>query len=191
MSGLELMWEGGNVKRYHTETTLRTDYVGHHSFNVACIIMHLRPDASAELLKAALMHDVGERRLGDMPAPAKRAMPDYPGGDSFRTVFGRLEEEHMRAAGLEFPDLNSEEAWTLKLADALDGMRFCLQERRMGNRLIEPVWENFRTYAAELLFGPGKHPLRQFEEELQEPARFCDYQVFKHLVGGWYGVVSK
>lgn len=71
MKSLEFMWRGGYTTRYHTERTLREDTVGHHSFNVAAIVMYVRPDASAALLRAALLHDVAEHVLGDIPAPVK------------------------------------------------------------------------------------------------------------------------
>lgn len=196
MNGLEFMWRGGNVKRYHTERTLMEDTVGHHSYNVACIIMHLRPGASAALLRAALKHDMAEWKMGDMPAPAKRAMPDFIELDSggppykartFREVFAIREAELLELSGIATENLSDEEAWVLKLADSMDGMRFCIQERRMGNVGVTPIWENFRAYVAELLFGPDKTShLSQYEENLLEPARFCDYTLFKYMVGEWY-----
>lgn len=178
MHDLEFMWAGGNVKRYHTMRTLMEDTVGHHSYNVACIIMHLRPDASAALLRAGLKHDMAEHKLGDMPAPAKREL-------GIRTEFANRENMAMEAVGIAVEPLPKEDAWVLKLADALDGMRFCIQERTMGNRLVEECYDNFQRYAAELLFGPDKHPLRWYEDELQEPARFCDLLLFKYLRGQW------
>jgi 5'-deoxynucleotidase YfbR-like HD superfamily hydrolase len=176
VNALEFMWAGGYTKRYHTWNTLLTDTVGHHSFNVACILMFLRPQASAALLRAALLHDVAEHKVGDMPATAKRALPDYPGGLSFRAVFGRLEEEHMQDAGVELPVLTDEEAWALKLADVLDGMRFCLMERRMGNRSIAEVWVNFHAYAEEMLRAKAS------------PAQKQDLDAFTFLEGEWADV---
>lgn len=181
MKDIEFMWAGGYTDRYHTHRTLLRDSVGHHSFNVACTIMHLRPDASAALLKAALLHDVAEHKVGDVPAPTKRDM-------GIRDAFTTHEAKVMAEAGIEFPALTSEEDWVLELADGLDGMRYCLQERSMGNLGIEEIFHAYTGYVASLLFGPDKPPLRQYPDELQEPARFCDYQLFKHLKGQWYAI---
>jgi 5'-deoxynucleotidase YfbR-like HD superfamily hydrolase len=155
-SALQFMWDGGNTRRYHTMPTLQQDTVGHHSYNVACVIMALRPDCRKELLMAALKHDMAEHRVGDMPAPAKRALPDYQAGDgaerrTFREVFGEAEELHLLEARVPVEVLTEEEKWVLKFADALDGLRFCVQEFKMGNRLIAECLNNFAGYVEDLL----------------------------------------
>ncbi len=145
MKDLELLWAGGNVKRFHSYScTVQTDTVGHHSYNVASLITVLLPGASAALLVAALRHDVGEAKTGDMPAPAKRDM-------GIRDIFGEYEEDVMAKAGVDFPTLTTEEAWLLKVCDSMDGMRFCVQERAMGNRLIAEAYGNFRGYVMQLI----------------------------------------
>jgi 5'-deoxynucleotidase YfbR-like HD superfamily hydrolase len=158
MKDLEFMWAGGYTDRYHTHRTLLRDTVGHHSYNVVCIIMHLEPKASAALLRAAILHDVAEHVLGDMPGPAKRAMPDYiADGErrfsdaTFREVFGDAEEAAMASAGVSYPDLTPHEGWLLKMGDAIDGMRFCTQERAMGNKVITEIYNTYVRYVSELL----------------------------------------
>lgn len=157
MKSLEFMWAGGNTKRYHTAKTIAEDTVGHHSYNVACIIMYLWPDASARLLRAALKHDMAEHKTGDMPAPMKRKLPDYVDYEndgervSFRTVYGQAEDTEMLLAGVRLENLTHEESWLLKYADALDGMRFCIQERCMGNQRIKEVYSNFKSYVELLI----------------------------------------
>ena len=169
MKDIEFIWAGGYTERYHTTHTILRDTVGHHSFNVAAIIMTVWPDASAKLLRAALLHDVAEHKTGDMPAPAKRAM-------GIREVFSDYEQEAMAYAGVSYPELTPEEEWALKYADALDGMRFCVQERAMGNRLIDPVYYNFRDYVEELLLKQPHPPVRAV-------------QLFNHMKGGWNDAV--
>lgn len=157
MKTLEFMWAGGNTRRFHTVPTILTDTVGHHSYNVACIIMYLRPEASAALLRAALKHDMAEHVLGDMPAPTKRKLPGYASGSTtelFRAAFGKLEDKECHDAGVGLEDLSPDDGWLLKFADAFDGLRFCLQELDMGNALILPALHNFRSYAEELLNQP-------------------------------------
>jgi 5'-deoxynucleotidase YfbR-like HD superfamily hydrolase len=138
--------KGGNVKRYHTAPTIMQDTVAHHSFNVCMMIMALDPLASAALLRAGLQHDIAEHKLGDMPSPAKRAM-------RIRELFQQHEEAHMKDAGISPEILTKGEEWVLKVSDALDGMRFCVQERAMGNQLIWEPYFNFQSYVEQLLEG--------------------------------------
>lgn len=188
MQAIQFLWDGGNTIRYHGIHTLVKDTVGHHSYNVTCIIMHLRPDASAKLLRAALKHDVAEHKVGDMPAPTKRALPDYPAswhGDyppphdqpsrSFREVFGDLETKVAKDHGVDLEqDLEPEEAWVLKLADAMDGMRFCIQESHMGNNTarLRGFFGTFRTYVTSLLLS----------ESFSQPQ---DHTLFDYLDRQW------
>lgn len=193
ISTLDFMWRGGNVVRYHTHPTLRPDYVGHHSYNGACMVMVLRPgrdDLAVEFLK----HDMSEWKFGDMPAPAKRAMPAYDShfgveGEpptSFREVFGQLEEEAMVDAGIVVRSLAPADAWLLKLVDALDGMRYCVQERRMGNAGIAECYHNFNDYVCELMFGKRMSGIAQLHAIPLECAQPQDLELYKFLQGEWH-----
>lgn len=200
MRNIEFMWNGGNTRRFHTMHTIMLDTVGHHSYNVACIIMHLRPEADARLLRAALKHDQTEHIVGDMPAPTKRGLPNYfignPGEPSsravsFRQAFGDYEEKVANEHGVSIEeDLADSEAWVLKLADSLDGMRFCIQERRMGNRhpkLIE-AFSNFHSYVVKLIYGEAPtHEILDFAKagDFAQPQ---DIELFKYLSGEWHSV---
>lgn len=196
---LDFMWSGGETRRYHGFRLLMEDTVGHHSFNVACIIMRLRPDASAHLLRAALKHDMAEHVAGDMPAPTKRALPDYlmlpephrrDTPRTFREVFGEYEDSLMAAAGVSTEDLMPCEEWVLKLADALDGMRFCIQELRLGNRTPRFLrcYEAFEGYVAQLLWPAGTRGA--IDMKLQAPgsphALPVDKELYLHLRDRWY-----
>lgn len=61
------------VTRYHANPDF--NMIGQnnadHSFGVAMIIAHFHPSPSANLLMAALHHDLGEYVVGDLPAPFK------------------------------------------------------------------------------------------------------------------------
>jgi hypothetical protein len=57
----------------------------------------------------------------------------------------------MGGRGVDFPTLTTEEAWLLNVCDSMDGMRFCVQERAMGNRLIDEAYGNFRDYVMQLI----------------------------------------
>ena len=173
MRDIDFMWNGGETRRYHGFRMLMEDTVGHHSFNVACIIMKVRPNASAALLRAALKHDISEHKVGDMPAPSKRAAPDYILSDgkrmTFREWFGNYEEEMADDHGVSLgaDDLSPEETWVLKFADSLDGMRFCINEMLLGNRTPRLImcYETFAGYVATLLW-PGRIDMNAIDMKL-------------------------
>lgn len=194
---IDFMWDGGETRRYHGFRMLMEDTVGHHSFNVACIIMKVRPDAPARLLRAALKHDIAEHKAGDMPAPTKRAMPDYVSEaevKTFRAAFAEYEAALMEAAGVADEELSSEEDWVLKFADSLDGMRFCVQERLLGNktpRLIR-CYETFQRYVTFLLFGDEDMiPLDINFAKPIEPAQVGDKLLYMELRSRWYDAHGK
>lgn len=149
---LNFAWNGGETRRYHTHRPINDDTVGHHSYNVAMTIVCLWPDATAALLVAALTHDIAEHKVGDIPAPTKRHMPNIF-GQPFRTFFATWEAAHILEAGLPTPTLTKVEEWQLKFADSLDGMRFCLHERQLGNRtpINAEIFGNFAEYVADHL----------------------------------------
>ena len=65
---LDFILNGSEVKRFHTLTTHQLETVGHHSHGVACLTLMLNPDASRELIIAALFHDLAEQHTGDVDA---------------------------------------------------------------------------------------------------------------------------
>ena len=139
---LKFMLAGSEVTRYHTVTTLRRETVGHHSHGVALICRLLCPAASAQLLTAALLHDLAEHEVGDIPSPAKRA---YGIGEQI----SELEDRLLSGAGLSLPILTEAEQRTLKLADIAQGALFCAREISLGNRNIITVFERYMSYANE------------------------------------------
>lgn len=158
---LEFRQRGGYTLRYHGLRMLYTDTVGHHSYNVAQILRHIASDLPRErqhlLLEAALDHDVAETVTGDMPAPAKRAIP------GMREAFGIYEAKVMEENGLEVVEhqLLEHEKRLLKAADAMDGMRFCIQERMMGNGMVGSTYRAFESYVLALnLDAPQGYELR-------------------------------
>lgn len=197
LNEIQFLWDGGYTARFHTVPTLRVDTVGHHSYNVACLLMTLRPDAPVEVIRAALKHDAAEHVVGDMPAPTKRRLPDYHtlklGATeeviSFREAFGKLETDVAAQCGVSLEqDLIPEDVWLIKLCDALDGFRFCVQERMMGNRhhKLTEAGENFKAYAQKLLYGDEPtHAILDFAKpvDLVQPQ---DIEVFNLLKEKWY-----
>lgn len=118
-------WLAHRTQRFHSNPHLA--HIGQtnaeHCHGVASIIALLHPEASANLLRAALWHDAGERWAGDLPSPFKEDFPDI--ARQHRWAEQRLA---LRAAPLEPMLSPNEEAW-LKLADALEAVLFCAFHR--------------------------------------------------------------
>lgn len=139
---LEAVLNGGNTARFHTVSTIRRNTVGQHSYGVAMLCFLLtQGNPSKQLLMAALTHDIAEQWTGDIPAPAKRAL-------GIRAEFGRIEDEVLGKLALSFPT-DANDTIVLKLADAMDGMLFCINERRLGNTHVEAAFDNFSSYVKE------------------------------------------
>lgn len=120
----------GQTARWHTEINLKRQDVAQHSFNVAWFCWLLMDGApSIALIMAALAHDAGERKTGDMPSPTKIKL-------GIGALLDNMEADYLLTAGYDPKLLTAEESRVLKLADALDGAFFCLRELMLGNRLV-------------------------------------------------------
>lgn len=143
-STFEMLVKGGGVKRYHNEQ-VDAQTVGHHSFGVAwlCwILMDGRP--TAELLYAAIHHDLAEGIVGDVPAPTKRIIP------GLKAALDKHETEVMVELGIPEPKIDEWEKRILKFADIFEGMLFCISQRHRGNRNADGIFQNFASYARSM-----------------------------------------
>ena len=149
---LEFLTYGAEVARYHTVQTLQRETVGHHSHGVAMICLVLEPNASAALLRAALVHDLAEQHTGDIPSPAKR---QYGIG---RQV-DELEQKLLAEYGFAMPGLTPAEARILKLADIAQGAMFCVRELSMGNRRMRVAFDRYMAYASGMMLAGAEREL--------------------------------
>jgi len=141
---LELVAKGGGVKRYHNEM-IENQTVGHHSFGVAwfCwLLSHRSP--TAELLYAAISHDIAEGVVGDVPSPTKRAIP------GLRKTLADYEDKVMTDLGLPEPRIDAGDVRILKFADIFEGMLYCITQRSMGNRNVDKIFANYRDYSLQM-----------------------------------------
>jgi hypothetical protein len=160
------MLQFGQVTRYHTELCVKSQDVAQHSFNVAWLCWLLSgKDPSANLLLAALSHDAGERKTGDMPSPTKRSI------EGLTDRLDALERRSTLRAGFEGVVITDHERTILKLADLLDGCFYCLREIMMGNRLMvddlrNGAWLNFMDYTVDYLTSMPTSLAKHIGEEL-------------------------
>lgn len=137
---LEALIGAGNIKRYHTVATIKENTVAHHSYGVAVLCMLLDPCAGMALQRAALLHDVAEQWVGDIPAPVKRQL-------DIRQQLHEAENTALKNVSLGYEEMLSDaERIILNIADSLDGMLYCINERRMGNREVQTVFTRYAEY---------------------------------------------
>lgn len=138
---VEFIYKGAKTKRFHTADTLTTQTVGEHSFGVAWLVVLLRPSARKELILAALSHDLAEHVVGDVSSVAKRAYPEL------KAALDAAEGTVLKQHSLDFETgLTDDEVRVLKVADLMDGMLFCVRERRMGSKVAVEIFNNFSAY---------------------------------------------
>lgn len=72
------MLDSGRVRRWHCNPDMADcgEDNAQHQWHVAVFVLWLKPEASRELLIAALTHDTGELMTGDLPYPVKSANPE-------------------------------------------------------------------------------------------------------------------
>lgn len=166
---LQFIYDGGASKRYHTVDTLRTQDIAAHSFGVAWFCELLTSgEASKNLIMAALAHDLAEHQVGDIPAPAKRRM-------EIADLFEQEENNLLKDCGLSNyqASLLAPEKRTLKIADCMDGMMFCVRERKAGNKNVDVVYGRFQSYVLE-----------------QVPFNTTEWDVFNKISNRWEEVTK-
>lgn len=144
-SKLASLLTSGDVTRYHVRHMLQRQTTGHHAYNVALLCQWLHPECGKELLLAALLHDAGERWVGDIPSPTKRRLGSQ--------AIDVMESDALYArTDLRSPALSAEEGYVLKLADALEGLHHCHAEYQFGNRRHMEMYANYDSYVYALVF---------------------------------------
>lgn len=129
-TSLPEIYEAGFVKRWHTHLMPVEQNLGHHQWGVAVIIALLHPNPSVKLLKAALLHDVHEKSLGDWPHTAKAENPALA---EFEKAFERkFRMEHNIDYKLEA----DEQLW-LTFADRLESFYFLSSVLFLSPKLME------------------------------------------------------
>lgn len=151
---LKFFREAMLVKRFHTETVIREDTIGHHSANVAGIILWLYyPEIpSGNLLAAAILHDAAERVTGDIPAPTKWRYRDV------KKMMDGIESNVHYENDLHHHDLivSNDELAALKFADGMELALKCAHEVLLGNTTVKDVVTRISDNVEEYL---KSHPL--------------------------------
>ena len=124
--------EAGTVRRCHIVPHHGQYNIAQHSYGAVSLVLLLHPNPSVSLIKAVQWHDVAERWLGDVPAPAKWDNPEL--GE----VYERTEAQLLNRLGL-FAQLTAEEQAWLKAVDTLELWLWCREEEALGNAAVTPM----------------------------------------------------
>ena len=143
---LDEVLEAGRVMRYHAAPIDKKQSVGEHSWGVAVCILELWPHCSKDLLIHAVMHDVAEVHTGDVPSPVKQA------NKVVKQTFDDLEDDALEILEVDLPDLNGCDRRRLKIADCLEGMKYCERRILAGDNAAIPVRDRYIVYLSNLGF---------------------------------------
>ena len=126
--------------------------VAEHSFGAAFVAMALAAvlgEGIVDLEKVlimALLHDLAEVRLTDLPASAIRLIPETVKGQAEARAIGELLSSlpgggQMAALWQEFEEGSSPEGRLVRDADNLEMMGQCLSYEQAGSRGLDEFWQ--------------------------------------------------
>lgn len=128
---IEKLYVASKVKRWHTHHG-PSQNLAEHSFGVAMIIAAWHPDPSSALLKAALYHDLHEKRFADIPWSTKREHRELPNIEEV------ARQSFLGEVGLFDFVLSDEDALWLKFADQYEAYLYlCHADFVLGAELLE------------------------------------------------------
>lgn len=127
--------------------------VADHSFGVAFMALALveaLEDVTLDrekVLVMALLHDLAEVRLTDLPASANRLIPRAAKSEAEATAIDDLlaplsGDARLKIWWQEFEDLASPEGRLVRDADKLEMMVQCLRYEQAGSRGLDEFWNN-------------------------------------------------
>jgi 5'-deoxynucleotidase YfbR-like HD superfamily hydrolase len=154
---VDLFLETATLKRMpRTGWLLRgvpdVESVAEHSFGVAFVAMALAgalEEAALDLEKVlvmALLHDLAEVRLTDLPLPAMRLIPEDVKRQAESSAMADLlaplpNAGRLKALWQEFEGRDSPEGRLVRDADKLEMMVQCLRYERAGSRGLDEFWQ--------------------------------------------------
>jgi putative hydrolase of HD superfamily len=155
---VDLLIETGTMKRvprmgWTTRGVPCAESVAEHSFGVAFVALALADvlqDSDLDLEKVlimALLHDLAEVRLTDLPLSAARLIPRAIKSQAEASAVADLlaplpAAGQLKALWQEFEDQTSPEGRLVRDADKLEMMVQCLCYEQAGSRGLDEYWQN-------------------------------------------------
>jgi len=141
MIGPTAAWYASLTPRWHAGDSApwlarSGDTVGAHGARMAVMAKRIWPDASAALIWACIVHDLGEAVAGDAPMSAKS-------DPTLKAALDRIEAQAMDDMGLDMP-LSAQDRDRLKYLDRLDAY---LWMQHHAPQLVEwDAWQEARKW---------------------------------------------
>lgn len=122
--------QAGQVKRWHTELTLREQTISDHVYNVMRIFYWVWGPPTQEQFIELITHDIEEREMGDWPHwIAARPI--------INEIKDNLEHAIRDAAGIP----QTETSNAVKICDWIEAIEFMVQEYELGNHGLRTKME--------------------------------------------------
>lgn len=156
MSEFRQLYQAGSVKRWHTRQTIKEQDLAAHSWGVAMIVNVIWP-GNAELMRAALVHDLHESEAGDIPYPFKKNTP------AVFDAYASQEDSFNKKHGIEY-NLGAEFKHALKWADMFELLMWSKREINLGN---QNMWQTLGVAmrALEAMGHPNERARNLYMEE--------------------------
>lgn len=150
------------ITRYSNIPRVRDENVAQHSFFVASICLELMNGMDGidreKVLTMAIVHDWAEADIDDIAHNIKR---DYP------KVKEALKEAELEAMSvypdsilipyIEYEEGQSKESMIVKLADTIQCVQYLEHEISLGNKFMEPLLVESKSYVMILTSKLGLH----------------------------------
>jgi 5'-deoxynucleotidase YfbR-like HD superfamily hydrolase len=114
--------------------------VGQHTHDACVLLNELFPDARKEVLVAMMLHDYGERWVGDLPCVA-----GWDNGELGR-AYRMAEATALAENGISLPQLTAEENHTLNVVDKLELWLWCQEQYSNGNSRVIGALNRLQAY---------------------------------------------
>lgn len=133
--------EGGAVERCHTLPHIGSYNNAQHQWGAAMLYLQLRGDtAQFKTVKAIMVHDLGERWVGDIPAPSKWSM-----SNKTALEISSMEDRCLCHLGVH-EELDEDETKWLKAVDLLDLFLWANNQLNTGNRACQQLIDNIAAH---------------------------------------------
>lgn len=144
----------GQVERYHTWPTHRTQSVGEHTWQILRLYFLLFGPPAPHVTVYIVWHDAGELLTGDVGHVAKRENPELKTQLDELEKRSLVEQNYPSDAQRIFSshaDVSPADATRVKVCDLLDMGEFAVSEVTMGNMYAREIIDNVDSALRSLL----------------------------------------
>lgn len=131
--------EASKVERAHTLPHHGSYSDGQHQYDATMLYLVLCPNPSFKVVKAIMVHDAGERWVGDLPAPAK-----WSDGEMAKR-HEQLERRCLTFLGMNIT-LTEEEGMWLKAVDTVELWLWAHEQMALGNANASCIIGNLTSF---------------------------------------------